>query len=89
MIIWSTGFSLPLADYVDYRVLGRGGLTKQEKWDRQGGMATLYGIATNGFPNLFNFGSFQAGASVNFPSVLNAVGFERLGAIDGPGIDRL
>jgi cyclohexanone monooxygenase len=81
VIIWSTGFSLPLADHVDYRVLGRGGKTKQEIWKENDGMATLYGIASNGTPNYFNFGSFQAGGSVNFPSVLNAVGFWSCAAI--------
>ncbi|KAI9005115.1 putative monooxygenase [Hyaloraphidium curvatum] len=74
VIIWSTGFTAPIADYVDYRILGKDGLTKREKWDKQGGMATLYGICTNGFPNAFNFGSYQAGASVNFPSALNVIG---------------
>lgn len=71
VIIWSTGFTLPGADYHDYRVLGRDGVVPRKAWAKRGGMATLFGIATNGFPNYFTIASMQAPGSVNFPSVYN------------------
>lgn len=44
-------------------ITGRQGRSLQEKW--QSGIATLHGVMTNGFPNLFFPGPYQVGASGN------------------------
>lgn len=66
-LIFATGFELG-TNWVQrsgYHVKGRGGVTLQEKWED--GVSTLFGCATNGFPNLFITGSpSQAVMTPNF-----------------------
>ncbi|MDE3086314.1 MAG: NAD(P)/FAD-dependent oxidoreductase [Acidobacteriota bacterium] len=53
-IVYATGFEpelTPLQRRVGQDVVGRGGITLAEKW--AGGAATLFGMTTRGFPNLF------------------------------------
>ncbi|KAH6644825.1 hypothetical protein C7974DRAFT_460235 [Boeremia exigua] len=65
VIIFSTGYSVAgernggsPAGRVGIEVLGRQGLSLDEKW-RKKGAATLHGYTTNGFPNLFFSGTSQ------------------------------
>ncbi|KAJ5822609.1 hypothetical protein N7447_004949 [Penicillium robsamsonii] len=69
-IIFGTGYSLGgSADLGDLIVTGRDNQMLQEK--RQKGLASLHGVMTNGFPNLFFSGPYQAGATANQVYVLD------------------
>ena len=66
-IIFATGFEVG-TEYTrraGYDVVGREGETLTDKWS--GGMRTLHGIHTHGFPNLFIISNSQAGFTTNFP----------------------
>ena len=70
-IIFATGFEVG-TDYSrrsGYEVTGRNGETLTEKWS--GGMETLHGIFSHGFPNLFIISPGQAGFTVNFPHLID------------------
>lgn len=70
-IIFATGFEVG-TDYsrrAGYDVTGRLGETLTEKWSD--GMATLHGIFSHGFPNLFVISPGQAGFTVNFPHLID------------------
>jgi cyclohexanone monooxygenase len=70
-IIFATGFEVG-TDYTrraGYELYGRGGLTLTEKW--ADGIATLHGMHTRGFPNVFIIQNAQSGFTVNFPHMLN------------------
>jgi len=69
-IVFATGFEVG-TDYsrrAGYEVSGRLGETLTEKW--VGGMETLHGIFSHGFPNLFIMSPGQAGFTVSFPHLL-------------------
>ncbi|KAI9026047.1 putative monooxygenase [Hyaloraphidium curvatum] len=66
-IVWSTGFESP-ARKVNFKLYGRGGLTRDEKFEKDG-ISTLFGIMMDGFPNLWYYGHAQGSVSVNFPSI--------------------
>ncbi|OQE16326.1 hypothetical protein PENFLA_c028G07092 [Penicillium flavigenum] len=69
-IIFGTGYSLGgSADRGDMTVTGRDNQTLQEKWQK--GLASLHGVMTNGFPNLFFPGPYQTGALANQVYVLD------------------
>ncbi|KAJ5375657.1 hypothetical protein N7517_007663 [Penicillium concentricum] len=69
-IIFGTGYSLGgSADLGDLTVTGRNNQYLHEK--RQNGLASLHGVMTSGFPNLFFSGPYQTGASVNQVYVLD------------------
>ncbi|OAL38401.1 hypothetical protein AYO20_02460 [Fonsecaea nubica] len=65
VIIFSTGFEFGVLKSPDSQagitVTGRNGLTLSEEWER--GLATLYGITTHDFPNMFFWGVSQSTAS--------------------------
>lgn len=66
-LIFATGFEVG-TDYTrraGYDVKGRGGLSLKEKWSA--GMATLHGMSTRGFPNMFLINNAQAAFTANFP----------------------
>ena len=70
-LIYATGFEVG-TDYsrrAGYPIIGRGGLTLTEKW--AGGVETLHGMFSRGFPNCFIMGPQQTGFTVNFPHMLN------------------
>jgi cation diffusion facilitator CzcD-associated flavoprotein CzcO len=53
-IIYGTGFEgelTPLFRRVGHEIVGRGGVTLAEKWS--GGAASLFGMMSRGFPNMF------------------------------------
>ena len=70
-IVFATGFETAVAgssprERWGYEVTGRGGVTLTEKW--AGGMSTLHGLMSSGFPNLFMMpGRYeQSSVVVNF-----------------------
>ncbi len=70
-LIYATGFEVG-TDYTrraGYELYGRNGLTLTEKW--KGGVATLHGMFSRGFPNCFIMGPQQTGFTVNYPHMLN------------------
>jgi cyclohexanone monooxygenase len=69
-LIYATGFEVgtSYARRAGYEVYGRGGLSLTDKW--KDGVATLHGMHSHGFPNLFIFSNSQSGFSVNYPHML-------------------
>ncbi|KAI1274361.1 hypothetical protein F5Y07DRAFT_217222 [Xylaria sp. FL0933] len=78
IIILSTGYRSPALDGGDpavragIKVYGRDGRDLSEKYTTEG-ISTLYGVATNGFPNLFWLGVAQSAVSSNHASVLDSL----------------
>ncbi|KAI1333217.1 FAD/NAD(P)-binding domain-containing protein [Xylariaceae sp. FL0255] len=78
VLIWSTGYTSPAADGGDVtiragvKVYGKGGRDFSEKVTTDG-VATLFGVASNGFPNLFWLGPTNAGVSPNFSMSLDVL----------------
>lgn len=68
LLILGTGFESWGSGSPAYRagitVIGRDGLSMDEKWDHLG-VGTLHGVISRGFPNLFLPGGAQGGATVN------------------------
>ena len=52
-----------------FEVIGRDGVTLSGKW--AGGVSTLHGFQSNGFPNCFFMGLVQGGFTANFTHMLN------------------
>ncbi|MFZ2239436.1 MAG: NAD(P)/FAD-dependent oxidoreductase [Gordonia amarae] len=53
-IVYGTGFEAevtPLPRRIGHEIVGRGGITLEQKW--ADGSATLYGMMSHGFPNMF------------------------------------
>jgi cyclohexanone monooxygenase len=70
-LIYATGFEVG-TDYsrrAGYPLIGRNGVSLTEYW--AGGVRTLHGMHTRGFPNCFIMGPQQTGFTVNFPHMLN------------------
>ncbi|OAL35290.1 hypothetical protein AYO20_05341 [Fonsecaea nubica] len=67
ILVFSTGYEVPLGNSPGARlhlqVIGPGGQLLDDKWDK--GIATLHGVQSNGFPNLFWLGLTQTGATPN------------------------
>ncbi|EKG14504.1 hypothetical protein MPH_08353 [Macrophomina phaseolina MS6] len=76
VLVLSTGFASPArgsgspASRSGIKIYGRDGLDMDEKWV-QHGAATLHGISTHDFPNLFFPGPSQAGVTANFTYTLD------------------
>ncbi|MBI3675172.1 MAG: NAD(P)/FAD-dependent oxidoreductase [Proteobacteria bacterium] len=70
-LIYATGFEVGTSytRRAGYEVYGRGGLALSEKW--KAGVATLHGMHSNGFPNVFIVSNTQAGFTANFPHMIN------------------
>ena len=70
-LIFATGFEVGTAytRRAGYEITGRRGQTLSDKWD--GGIRTLHGFQTNGFPNCFFMGVVQGGFTANFPHMLD------------------
>jgi cyclohexanone monooxygenase len=69
-LIYATGFEVG-TDYTrraGYQLVGRDGVTLTEQW--AGGVRTLHGIHTRGFPNCFIMNNQQAGFTANYPHML-------------------
>ncbi|MFI4950888.1 MAG: flavin-containing monooxygenase, partial [Caulobacterales bacterium] len=70
-IIYATGFEVG-TEYTrrsGYELYGRDGLTLSEKW--RGGVSTLHGLHSRGFPNCFIISNTQSGFTANFPHMIN------------------
>ena len=71
-LIFGTGFRSPAigspASRAGMNITGRNGLSLDDKW--AAGVATLHGVVSRGFPNLFFPGPVQAGATANQMFVL-------------------
>lgn len=66
-IIFASGFeySTPFVRRAGFETYGRGGKQLSDHW--AGGMRTLHGFYSHGFPNLFHMGVTQNGLALNFP----------------------
>lgn len=69
-IIFATGFEVGTAytRRAGFEVYGRGGKSLTEYWS--GGMKTLHGFYSSGFPNCFHMGITQNALTANFPHML-------------------
>ena len=70
-LIFATGFEVS-TDYTrrsGFEVHGGGGRTLTDKWG--GGLSTLHGMHSRGFPNCFVISQAQSGMSPNFPHMLS------------------
>ena len=69
-IIFATGFEVgtSYARRAGYEIVGSRGQTLSEKW--AGGMSTLHGMQSRGFPNCFFMQISQAAFTANFPHLL-------------------
>lgn len=72
VIVLSTGYTTERMDPAsrgDFTVTGRNGVSLADKWQTR--LATLHGVVTHDFPNLFFPGPNQAGACANQMYVLD------------------
>jgi len=69
-IIFATGFEVGTAytRRAGFEVYGRDGKSLTEHW--AGGLKTLHGFYSAGFPNCFHLGASQNGFTANFPHML-------------------
>jgi cyclohexanone monooxygenase len=69
-IIFATGFEVGTAytRRAGFEVYGRGGKSLTQHW--AGGLKTLHGFYSSGFPNCFHMGITQNGLTANFPHML-------------------
>jgi cyclohexanone monooxygenase len=69
-IIFATGFEVGTAytRRAGFEVYGCGGKSLTEHWN--GGLKTLHGFCSAGFPNCFHMGITQNGLTANFPHML-------------------
>ena len=70
-LIYATGFevSTDFSRRSGFAVRGVNGVTLTDKW--AGGMSTLHGMHSRGFPNCFVLSHSQSGMSANFPHMLS------------------
>jgi cation diffusion facilitator CzcD-associated flavoprotein CzcO len=81
-IVYATGFegeATPFARRAAHPIIGRGGITIEEKW--KDGVASLHGLTTRDFPNMFVMPApvQQAVISVNYTHVI-MIGAEHIAA---------
>ena len=71
LIVYATGFEITTAATrrMDFEIEGRGGKSLFDHW--AGGIRTLHGIASHGFPNWFNIGVNQNGFSPNMTAMFD------------------
>ena len=69
VLIYATGFETQssFTNRTGYDYIGRNNEKLSTKWD-ENGIATLWGIHTHNFPNLFIMGGSQVGFPFNFVS---------------------
>jgi cyclohexanone monooxygenase len=69
-LIFATGFEVGTAytRRAGYDIVGRGGQTLSEYW--AGGLRTLHGLTTHGFPNCFFLGFTQTAITISVPQAL-------------------
>jgi cation diffusion facilitator CzcD-associated flavoprotein CzcO len=69
-IIFATGFEVGTAytRRAGFEIYGRDGRTLTDHWS--GGLKTLHGFMSHGFPNCFHMGTNQSSLTPNFPHLL-------------------
>ena len=69
-LIFATGFEVGTAytRRAGYEIIGRDGVTLTEHW--AGGIRTLHGLTTHGFPNCFFLGFTQTAITISVPQAL-------------------
>jgi cation diffusion facilitator CzcD-associated flavoprotein CzcO len=70
-LIFATGFEVGTAytRRAGYEIIGRGGATLSEHW--AGGIRTLHGLTSHGFPNCFFLGFTQGAITISVPQALD------------------
>jgi cation diffusion facilitator CzcD-associated flavoprotein CzcO len=70
-LIFATGFEVGTSytRRAGYDIIGRGGKTLSEHWS--GGLRTLHGLTTSGFPNCFFLGFTQTAITISVPQALS------------------
>lgn len=71
LLIYATGFEVQQTGIYN-QIVGKGGLNLQDKYAE--GIRTLLGIHTQGFPNLFIMGGYQASFQFNLTDMLQTQG---------------
>jgi cation diffusion facilitator CzcD-associated flavoprotein CzcO len=71
LLIYATGFEVQKTGIYN-RIVGREGVDLEDKYDQ--GVRTLLGIHTQGFPNLFIMGGYQASFQFNLTDMLQTQG---------------
>ncbi len=79
LLIYATGFEVQKTGIYN-RIVGKGGLGLEEKYGD--GIRTLLGIHTQGFPNLFIMGGYQASFQFNLTDMLQTQGDHIAACID-------
>ncbi len=79
LLIYATGFEVQKTGTWN-RIVGENGVDLQDKYAE--GIRTLLGIHTNGFPNMFIMGGYQASFNFNLTDVLQAQGDHIAACID-------
>ncbi|KAJ5919136.1 hypothetical protein N7466_010079 [Penicillium verhagenii] len=70
-ILFCTGYGLGSAvDRSRFSITGRGGQSLRKKW-HENGIATLHGVMSCDFPNLFFTGPYQTAATANYLYILD------------------
>ncbi|HEV2682526.1 MAG TPA: NAD(P)/FAD-dependent oxidoreductase, partial [Rhodanobacter sp.] len=69
-LIFATGFEVgtSFTRRAGYDIIGRDGVTLSEHWN--GGLRTLHGLTTHGFPNCFFLGFTQGAITISVPQAL-------------------
>ena len=70
-LVFATGFEVGTSytRRAGYDIVGRGGQTLSQHWS--GGLRTLHGLTTHGFPNCFFLGFTQTAITISVPQALN------------------
>jgi cyclohexanone monooxygenase len=71
LLIYATGFEVQQTGIYN-RIVGENGLDLNEKY--AGGIRTLLGVHSNGYPNLFIMGGYQASFQFNLTDLLQSQG---------------
>jgi cation diffusion facilitator CzcD-associated flavoprotein CzcO len=79
LLIYATGFEVQKTGIYN-RIVGRGGRDLEEKYGN--GIRTLLGIHTEGYPNLFIMGGYQASFQFNLTDMLQTQGDHIAACID-------
>ena len=79
LLIYATGFEVQKTGIYN-QIIGKGGLDLEDKY--ADGIRTLLGIHTQGFPNLFIMGGYQASFQFNLTDMLQTQGDHIAACID-------
>ena len=79
VLIYATGFEVQKTGIYN-RIVGKGGLDLEDKY--ADGIRTLLGIHTQGYPNLFIMGGYQASFQFNLTDMLQTQGDHIAACID-------